>query len=57
MKTTGFEKKGRSIALMIGLDEDQTVLGKDSSFWKLIEDRRSQDVVSREELESVLDAD
>jgi hypothetical protein len=42
---------------MIGLDEDQTVLGKDSSFWKLIEDRRSQDVVSREELESVLDAD
>lgn len=50
-------REGKPVALIIGLDEDRKSLGSDNAFWKLIEERRSQNVVSREELESILHAD
>jgi hypothetical protein len=54
----GLEKESLdSCATISGLDEDRKSLGSDNAFWKLIEERRSQNVVSREELESILHAD
>jgi len=50
-------QKGKPVALIIGIDEEQLVLGSKGSFWKLIEERRSQDTISREELEKLIDSD
>jgi antitoxin (DNA-binding transcriptional repressor) of toxin-antitoxin stability system len=47
-------RKGHPVALVIGIDEEQLELGKDESFWKLIEKRRRQKSLSRKELESSL---
>ncbi len=49
-------RKGKPVALIIGIDEEQSALGMEDSFWKLIEERRSQDTVSREELEKLIDS-
>ncbi|MCX7014276.1 MAG: hypothetical protein NTW86_17280 [Candidatus Sumerlaeota bacterium] len=44
-------RDGHPVALVIAIDEEQLELGQDASFWKLIEERRGQRSVSREELE------
>lgn len=49
---------GHPIALVVGvdgLDEEQVRLGSSPEFWKLIEERRGQKTISREELERRLD--
>ena len=45
---------GKPVALIIGLDEEQLELGSKASFWKLIEERRSQETISRGELEELI---
>ncbi len=50
-------RKGKPVALVIGIDEEQLELGRDHSFWKLIEKRRTQETFSREELEKFLNTD
>ena len=49
-------RKGKPVALIIGIDEEQLDLGRDDSFWKLIEDRRNQDTVGREELQKLINS-
>ncbi len=49
-------RKGKPVALIIGIDEEQLDLGRDDSFWKLIEERRSQDTVGREELQRLINS-
>nr|VFJ96808.1 MAG: hypothetical protein BECKH772A_GA0070896_101112 [Candidatus Kentron sp. H]VFJ97460.1 MAG: hypothetical protein BECKH772B_GA0070898_1011213 [Candidatus Kentron sp. H]VFK04352.1 MAG: hypothetical protein BECKH772C_GA0070978_101762 [Candidatus Kentron sp. H] len=44
------------MALILGIDEEQLALGSDASFWKLIENRREENGISREELEQALEA-
>lgn len=46
----------KPVALVIGIDQEQLELGRDSSFWKLIAERRTQDTLSREELEKSLNS-
>ena len=49
---------GHPIALVVGvdgLDEEQIRLGSSPAFWKLIDERRGQRTISREELERRLD--
>ena len=50
------KRNGKPVALLIGVDEEQIELGRDQSFWKLIEDRRTQETLTREELESRTDS-
>lgn len=50
-------RQGKPIALIIGIDEEQLELGSDDSFWKLIEERRTQNTISREELEKSINSD
>lgn len=49
-------RKGKPVALIIGIDEEQLDLGRDDSFWKLIEERRNQDTVGREELQKLINS-
>ena len=49
-------RKGKPVALIIGIDEEQLDLGRDDSFWKLIEKRRNQDTVGREELQKLINS-
>ncbi len=45
---------GHPIALVVsvdGMDEEQIRLSSDPEFWKLMEERRRQKTISREELE------
>ena len=49
-------RKGKPVALIIGIDKEQLDLGRDDTFWKLIEERRNQDTVSREELERLINS-
>jgi antitoxin (DNA-binding transcriptional repressor) of toxin-antitoxin stability system len=47
-------RDGRPVALMIGiegLDEEQVQLGSSDRFWRLIHERRSEETMSRTELE------
>ncbi len=46
-------RAGKPVALIMGIDEEQLAWSKDYSFWQLIQERRSQDTISREELESL----
>jgi hypothetical protein len=51
-------RNGHPIALVVGvdgLDEEQIRLGSDPEFWKLIEESRGQETISREELERRLE--
>jgi antitoxin (DNA-binding transcriptional repressor) of toxin-antitoxin stability system len=51
-------RNGDPIALMVGvegMDEEQVRLSSSSEFWKLIEESRRQETISREELERRLD--
>nr|VFJ55471.1 MAG: hypothetical protein BECKDK2373C_GA0170839_10491 [Candidatus Kentron sp. DK] len=49
-------RKGNPVALIIGIDEEQMELGSDGSFWQLIENRREENSISREELERALES-
>ena len=49
-------RKGKPVALVIGIDEEQLDLGRDDSFWRLIEERRNQDTVGREELQQLINS-
>ncbi len=49
-------RKGKPVALIIGIDEEQLDLGRDDSSWKLIEERRNQDTVGREELQKLINS-
>nr|VFK64544.1 MAG: Antitoxin Phd_YefM, type II toxin-antitoxin system [Candidatus Kentron sp. UNK]VFK71132.1 MAG: Antitoxin Phd_YefM, type II toxin-antitoxin system [Candidatus Kentron sp. UNK] len=49
-------RKGNPVALILGIDEELLALGSDASFWKLIENRREENGISREELEQALEA-
>jgi len=47
-------RNGHPIALIVsvdGMDEEQIRLSSDPEFWKLMEERRRQKTISREELE------
>lgn len=47
-------RNGKPVALIIGvegLNEDQLQLGSSDKFWNLIEDRRKQRTMTREQLE------
>jgi antitoxin (DNA-binding transcriptional repressor) of toxin-antitoxin stability system len=51
-------RNGHPIALIVsvdGMDEEQIRLSSDPEFWKLMEERRRQKTISREELERRLD--
>jgi antitoxin (DNA-binding transcriptional repressor) of toxin-antitoxin stability system len=51
-------RDGHPIALLVaieGLDEEQIRLSSNPEFWKLMEERRREKTISREELESRLD--
>ena len=50
-------REGKPVALVIGIDEELLELGRDHSFWKLIEQRRTQETLNREELEKSLNTD
>jgi antitoxin (DNA-binding transcriptional repressor) of toxin-antitoxin stability system len=45
-------RDGQPVALVISIDEEQLELGQDASFWKLIEERRGEKSIGREELET-----
>jgi antitoxin (DNA-binding transcriptional repressor) of toxin-antitoxin stability system len=48
---------GKPVALVVGvdgLDEEQLELGSSDAFWKLIEARRQQRTLTREQLEKEL---
>nr|VFK81001.1 MAG: hypothetical protein BECKSD772D_GA0070982_11953 [Candidatus Kentron sp. SD] len=47
-------RKGNPAASIIGIEEEQMELGSDASFWKLIEKRREENGISREELEQAV---
>jgi hypothetical protein len=52
-------RNGTPVALIVGitgLDAEQIELGSDPSFWQLIEERRQQLTLTREELERELEA-
>lgn len=42
--------KGKPVALMRALDEEQLALGRDPEFWKMIEARRKEKTITHEEL-------
>ncbi len=47
-------RNGKPVALIVGvegMDEEQLELGSSDKFWKLIEERRSQETITRAELE------
>jgi prevent-host-death family protein len=47
-------RNGRPVALIIGvegLDQEQLLLGSSDKFWKLIEQRRKQKTITRDELD------
>jgi prevent-host-death family protein len=47
-------RNGKPVALIVGvegMDEEQLELGSSDKFWKLIEERRSQETITRVELE------
>ena len=47
-------RNGHPVALIVsvdGMDEEQIRLSSDPEFWKLMEERRRQKTISREELE------
>ena len=46
----------KPVALMIGIDREQLELGRNSSFWELIEERRTQDTINREGLEKSINS-
>ena len=51
-------RDGHPIALLVaieGMDEEQIRLSSSPEFWKLIEERRPEKTMSREELERRLD--
>jgi hypothetical protein len=51
-------RNGHTVALLKsvdGLDEEQIRLSSDPGFWELMEERRQQKTISREELERRLD--
>jgi antitoxin (DNA-binding transcriptional repressor) of toxin-antitoxin stability system len=48
-------RRGKAVALLIGLDEEQEQLGQSERFWDLIAERRRQPTISRQELEKGLD--
>jgi antitoxin (DNA-binding transcriptional repressor) of toxin-antitoxin stability system len=51
-------RKGKPVALVLGvegMDEEQLQLASSEKFWKLIEERRRQKTIGREELENTLD--
>ena len=48
--------EGKPAALMIGIDTEQSEQGSDASFWRLIEDRRREETVSRNALEQMIDS-
>lgn len=50
-------RQGKPIALVIGIDEEQLELARDHSLWKLIEERRTQETISRKELENALNSE
>ena len=52
-------REGSPVALIVGvegMDEEQLRLGSSDEFWKLIKERRTQDTISRAELEHKADA-
>lgn len=51
-------RDGKPVALVIGvegMDEEQVQLGSSDKFWTLIEERRAQKTISRDELEEKID--
>ena len=53
-------RDGKPVALVIGvggLDTEQVMLGANDAFWRLIEARREQQMISRSELEQILEND
>lgn len=47
-------RNGKPVALIVGvegMDEEQLELGSSDKFWRLIEERRAQDAITRAELE------
>jgi hypothetical protein len=51
-------RNGHPIALLVGvegMDQEQIELGSSPEFWQLIEERRKQKTISREELERRLE--
>ncbi len=51
-------RDGRPVALIVGIegmDEEQIELGSSSAFWTLIQARREQKTINREELERRLE--
>ena len=51
-------RNGRPVALVVGvngMDEEQIRLSSSPEFWMLMEERRRQKTISREELERRLD--
>ncbi len=51
-------RNGHPVALLMGvdgMDEEQIRLSSNPEFWKLMEERRRQKTISREELERRLD--
>jgi prevent-host-death family protein len=50
-------RNGKPVAVLVGvkgLDLEQIALGHSDAFWKLIKERRSQETISRAELEKRL---
>jgi len=49
-------REGKPVALVIGINAEQLEYGTDDAFWKLIEDRRKEETVSRNELEKLIES-
>ena len=53
-------RAGEPVALIVGvngMDEEQVELGASAKFWKLVQARRAQATISRDELERRLSSD
>jgi antitoxin (DNA-binding transcriptional repressor) of toxin-antitoxin stability system len=53
-------RAGQPVALVVGvngMDEEQIELGASAEFWKLVQARRAQATISRQELETWISAD
>jgi antitoxin (DNA-binding transcriptional repressor) of toxin-antitoxin stability system len=50
-------REGKPVALLVGveqMDQEQIESSQDASFWQLIQERRQQPMLSREDLEKQL---
>ncbi len=48
-------REGKPVALVIGINAEQLEYSTDDVFWKLIEGRRKEETVSRNELEKLIE--